>query len=85
MVGLEIHSVICSWWLAASSRKPGFLPALQREKDHYDPRPAEKAALFPPYPARWWEAEVGEDSPLLSSCLTQAAAAALKHSKGTTV
>lgn len=51
-VGLEICSVSCSWWLAASSRKPGFLPALQRKKDHYDPRPAEKAALLFPCPAK---------------------------------
>lgn len=56
-VGLETSS--CELFLVACSlQQKARLSVLHRDKDHCDPRPAEKAALLFPCPAGWWEAEV---------------------------
>lgn len=77
-------NLLCELFLVACSlqqeARPGCLPALHRE-DFYDPRLHYFFSVLP----GGWEAEAGLSSPLLNSCPTQAAAAALKHSKGRTV
>lgn len=82
--GLETYSVSCSWWLAASSRKPGCLPASPGRRTTMTQGHQKRLHCFSPALPGGGRLRSGQVSPLLSSCPTEAAAAALEHSKGRT-
>lgn len=75
-MGLETYSVSCSWWLAASSRKPGCLPAIPGRRTTMTQGHQRRLHCFSP--------ALPGGGRLRWACPTQAAAAALEHSKGRT-